>query len=481
MPLVAAGRKVACRVNVPETLAEKARYALGALLIPLGLEPLWSESAEVRIVYGDDGSGSTPGPAGGEADLAAVNSKVVRLPCAPAAIRYFAERTPYDASAVKSFEFEGTQWPALFVTESGRPDVVASTFLFLSGWHEAVSDIRDDHGRVPYEATLPGLIDEADRPIVDAYRTFLAKQLVAAGVECRQRSWDGCEWLLAPTHDVDYMRKWRPGIVYRELVENLIFNRRNTSRSGRWNRIAAVGKQFAAGDPYRSAFVRMIDEVAQRGGSATYFMKAGAGDPHDVPYALSERFISERIADLCERGFELALHPSYRAADEPDRLRHERDLLAAATSTDLVSVRHHYLRYDPARTPRMHSDLGIKIDSTLGFSDRVGFRRGTCLPHLLYDLVDDTALDVWEMPLTIMESALFNRQGLDAEEAAARTNDLIAACRHFRGACVGLWHNTLWDEIDCAGWGDHFIQTLETATREGALISSIRDALRRWR
>jgi hypothetical protein len=381
----------------------------------------------------------------------------------------------------------------LFTTDAGEPDLVASTFLFLSGWHEAASADRDAHGRVPYESTLPGLLGTADRPVVDAYRSALAERLTAAGMEVRHRSWDGHDWAFIPTHDVDYMRKWRPGILYREGVQNLLLNRRGESLLERLDRLAAITTQLAAGDPYRKAFARMIDEVTTRGGTATYFMKSGAGDPHDVPYALGDRFVRRRLEDLYERGFEVALHPSYKSVDDLEMIRTERERLSAALPTrppaetssgggvrEPRSVRQHYLRYDPAKTPRLHENAGFEIDSTVGFSDRIGFRRGTCLPHRLYDVERDMPLDIWEMPLAIMESALFNRQDLGLEEAVEHTASLMAACRRFRGACVVLWHNTLWDEIDCPGWGEHFTRTLDHAQRDGALISSLVGALRKW-
>lgn len=445
-------------------MAAKARYALEALLVPLGLEAEWS--GVPRIVYGE----KSVGEAG-----------TVHLPLAPGAVDFFARGSSFDAPPPGLVAIDGEPWPVPFTTGSGRPDLVASTFVFLSGWHEAASDVRDEHGRVPYGATLPGLLGSAERPVVDGYRTILAGKLASAGIEFAPRSWNGHSWTLVPTHDVDYVKKWRPGILYRELVQNPIRNARGVTLSRRVERLRAVAGQFVAGDPYRRALSRMIDEVDARGGTATYFVKAGAGDPHDISYSVSGRFLRNRLTALREKGFEVALHPSYRSIEEPERLRVERDRLAAAASTDLASVRQHYLRYDPGATPRLHADLGFEIDSTLGFADRPGFRRGTCLPHRLYDLEHDRTLDVWEMPLATMESALFNRQGLSVEEAVTQTESMMATCRRFGGACVVLWHNTLWDEIDCPGWGEHFIRTLDGALRADGLIASLSVALRNWR
>lgn len=463
MSIVPAGKKIACRVNVPAEMAAKARYALEALLVPLGLEAEWSGAP--RIVYGTESMRK---------------EGTVHLPSSEDAIAYFSRCAPFDASPGE-MRVDGEQWPIPFMASGGRPDLVASTFLFLSGWHEAASDIRDEHGRIPFEATLPGVLGIPERPAVDAYREVLRGMLAAAGIEPAPRAWDGRAWALAPTHDIDYLKKWRAGILFREFLKYPIGNPLRVTMPRRLARLRDVAGQLVKGDPYRRALARMINEVENRGGAATYFIKAGAGDPHDVPYAVSGRFLQERLAELREREFEVALHPSYRAIDDRERLRRERDLLAGAASTNLTSVRQHYLRYDPLATPRLHAGLGFAIDSTLGFADRVGFRRGTCLPYRLYDLENDRSLHIWEMPLAIMESALFIRQELTTDEARARTESLMATCRRYGGICVALWHNTLWDEVDFPGWGEHFTCTLDHAVQNGALIASLSGALRSWR
>ena len=468
MPLVSPGRRIACRVSVSPDYAGKARYALEALLVPLGLEPVYDEG-EPQIVYGDG-------------DLAGSESEgVLRLSAAPGAAAFFRGRRPFVPRAAVRLNVGGVPMPVPFTDERGAPDWVASAFLYLSGWHEAHADARDDHGRVPFEATLPGILGAADQPVVDAYRSALVAQLELAGINARPRQWEGRAWAFCPTHDIDYIRKWRPGIIYREAAEYLVMNRRHEPLPQRTGRFARVLAQMAAGDPYRSAFDRMIEEVAKRGGTATYFVKGGAGDPHDVAYALDGRFMRGRLRELKRRAFEIGLHPSYRTLDEADRLEAERDAVAAVAAAPVQSVRQHYLRFDPARTPHLHARLGFRIDSTIGFADRPGFRRGTCLPFRLYDLERDEPLDVWEMPLIIMESALFNRQNLAPDEAAGVTEACLEACRRHGGACVVLWHNTLWDEIDCPGWGDHMTQTLDAAVREGARIAALDTALMGWR
>jgi hypothetical protein len=174
-------------------------------------------------------------------------------------------------------------------------------------------------------------------------------------------------------------------------------------------------------------------------------------------------------------GFEIGLHPSFHAHNHPDYLLAERDRVAALTEEQPASVRQHYLRWTLPTTARLQAQAGFYIDSTLGFAEHEGFRHGTCHPFQLYDPYADTPLDLWEMPLALMESTLFNRRGLDPEDARTATEALLDACRRFGGVAVGLWHNTLWDELDYPGWGQHFLDTLDYAIGREALIASLRD------
>ncbi len=140
----------------------------------------------------------------------------------------------------------------------------------------------------------------------------------------------------------------------------------------------------------------------------------------------------------------------------------------------------HYLRWQEPDTPRLVERLGMRIDSTLGFPDETGFRRGTTMPFRVWDHVAGRGLDLWEMPLAAMESALFVRRELGVEEAVRRTDRLAETARRHGGALVALWHTTLWDELDYPGWVEHFLRTLDGAVDGGAAVSGLSDALSSW-
>ncbi len=71
--------------------------------------------------------------------------------------------------------------------------------------------------------------------------------------------------------------------------------------------------------------------------------------------------------------------------------------------------------------------------------------------------------------------------GLTTSEAVSETKRLMDTVRAYGGVFTGLWHNTLWDEWDAPGWGEHFTSSLDLAAEGGARIDSLRGALDSWR
>ena len=444
-------RPIACCLDVPEPYRPKAAYAVETLLDPLGLAPAWTprDALTTGLYYGSSPDGLT--------------GAVVALPFEQATAAAFRTRTLYDGD-IASAEWDGERWPVLFPDGEGGGDLIASAFFWLSGWQEAVTRERDVHARFPYAASLQAEIGCIGQPLVDVYRAVLAERLEAARILIQRTTWDGKRWAVALTHDIDLLRKRRLGTLARSVA-------RTDGRRG-----AAVRQALVAPNPRKTSVERIADLERERGAGATYFFKTAARGPWDVPYAHDGRWLHQAVADLEAGGFEIGLHPSYFAHDHLGHLVEERDRLAALTSQPPTTVRQHFLRYESS-TPRLHEAAGFRLDSTLGFAEHEGFRRGTCFPFQLYDLDADAALDIWELPLVGMDTTLFAHRGLDAAGAERAVLDLYAECRRVSGCCVMLWHNTLYDEVDYPGQAEVFERTLEAALADGAAVLSLRDVL----
>ena len=361
-------------------------------------------------------------------------------------------------------------------------DPVATVYYFLSGWQEVHTTQRDEHGRFRFEDSIQHALGTADQPTVDWYRHLVADLLRQKGCKLERKEWSGSSWMVCPTHDIDYDKKWRPGIYKRELFDRTLLNVNHETARQRIERAAsALGSWFQHEDPFRSAFVQMQEEVGRIGGKATYFIKSGGRGLRDVTYSLRDPFVFQQLTELNRRGFEIGHHPSYHAYLSPEKLHEEKGLLESVCGFAITSHRAHYLRYAHPATAYQVQASGFTVDSTLGFATMCGFRHATCLPFPLYDPQNEVALEVMEMPLVCMESALFNRMNLGLADAEARTRELMETCAQFGGVFVALWHNTLWDETEFPGWGHHFVSTLSEAKKLDAAVDTLKNAVTGWK
>lgn len=469
---------LACCINAPEAYIPKAQYALEMLLLPLEVEPRWVTPGALAA----EPAGLYYGPA-----EATVGEDILKLPLYPSTADYFSKRTAYPVEHVQWTEEGGRQIPALFPLENEGAsrintfDLVASTFFWLSGWQEHTIKRRDRHGRFPYTASLQHAWDIVDQPVVDQYRNLLADMLRQLGVSVTRRHWGGRDWALCPTHDIDYLKKWRPGIIYRELVTHFLSNRLRQPLGKRWDRLSTGYKELLSGrDSYRQSFERIQQEEEKRGVGATFFIKTGAHGPQDVYYSPSNRYLKQRIKALQASAFEIGLHPSYHAATHAGYMSEERRRLQQFTDQRIRSVRQHYLRYQAPLTGRLHIGNGFQLDSSMGFAEHEGFRRGTCMPFQMFDIAANRPLDLWQLPLVVMDSTLFGYRNLTVDEALVRTKQLMQTCKQYGGACVALWHNIIYDPIDGHGFDIHFEATLDRALEEGAFVGGISAAFDQW-
>lgn len=361
-------------------------------------------------------------------------------------------------------------------------DPVASVAYMLSGWQEIVIKQRDEHGRFPFSASFQAATDTRTIPVVDWIRHVVSDAFQKKGLMLERKMFGEHSWAFCATHDIDYIRKWRPGIWKRELLHRAVMNEAQESPADRLLRARrAVGSFFESSDPFRDALTRIPAELEGRRARGTFFYKAAAHGFRDVDYSLDDAFVRDAIENQRRAGHEIGLHPSYHAHAHPERLSEEKARISAAAGAAVTSYRAHYLRFDhPVSIHHLHAH-GFTVDSTLGWATCAGFRFGTCLPFPLFDPVAGVESGIWELPLIAMESALFNRAKLPLSEAIADTKQLMEVCRSFGGVFTGLWHNTLWDENDYPGWGAHFEETLAHASEAEGYMGTLSDTIDAWR
>ena len=185
--------------------------------------------------------------------------------------------------------------------------------------------------------------------------------------------------------------------------------------------------------------------------------------------------VAEMICEIDSRGWEIGLHPSWFSYNDLDEMKRQKDALENALKKDVLSVRQHQLHFDIRITPKIHSEAGLKYDSTLGFNDNLGFRNGTSYPWYLTNIEDDTKLDLIEIPLIIQDGAMLSKikgMRLDVDTSFEYIKQLIDAVENVGGVVTLLWHPNVINEDE---WLELYLKSINYLHEKDAWFAPVKE------
>lgn len=346
--------------------------------------------------------------------------------------------------------------PAMFLV-NGEEDPFASAFFLLSLVDEVRCTARDQHGRVPSSALFSVRKGFADRPWLDERVMELGRRF--------ETTWPGevrCtrSYRHTVSVDMDNILRYaaRPfsravGASVKELLRG-----ESNAVTERWR--VRSGKVV---DPFEKA-VEVVAKERDKVSHAIFFflMRGGTRFDHAAdPAHAATRKLMQRAASVGEVG----LHPSYASSDDQHMAEEERDALQSILGKEVVHTRQHFLRWKlPETLHTIAHRSGYQQDHTLGFTDRVGFRVGTCTPFPWYDLEREQETDLMLHPFAVMDSALIEQQHLGAEEVARMMGAMSDLVRAVDGEFVSVWHDRyLSGHREFAPWPDVFERVIHHA------------------
>ena len=379
-------------------------------------------------------------------------------------------RTPMDGAVCMPWSGGIETWPegdpvvrsagderSLFVVEGGE-DLFAGIFHLLSLLDEMRCTARDAHGRIPSASLFTVRSGIADRPWVDEKVRSLADEI--------ERRWPGTvkaktRYANSVTVDMDNILRYagRPfGRALGASVKELL--------RGDWSALAERWRirAGAAVDP----FTRAVDLVAEYAGSIDrsiffFLMRGGTDFDHaSDPDHPATRALITRAGEVGGVG----VHPSYETQNDDGRMLQERERLQRILGRPVTVSRQHFLRWTLPSTLERSIAAGVKEEHSLGFTDRFGFRAGTCTPFPWYDLEHERETSLVLHPFAVMDSALIERMKLDPAEVVATMSGVSDLVRKVDGPFVSVWHDRyLSGHREFASWPEVFKRVMQHAKR----------------
>jgi uncharacterized protein DUF7033 len=329
-------------------------------------------------------------------------------------------------------------------------DVFGSAFFMLTRYEELVRPERDDHGRFVARFSLLREEGILHRPIVNEYVELLWAALRHCWPRLRRKA---RSFQLLLTHDVDRpfaIEALTTATVMRQAAGDIVRRHEPGVALRRLRALGAARLGRAIHDPYDT--FDFILSVSERHAvpSRFHFMAHDARDRLDPELDPPPLIGDPRLHDLMRRvhaaGHEVGFHPSYNTFRDIDRTRVEFTRLRE--TADRLGVRperwggrQHYLRWENPTTWRHLDEVGLDYDSSLGYADDIGFRSGVCDEYPAFDLQARRPLGIRELPLHVMDVAVFGTLDLSPPEALDRILEIMRGCREHAGPLVLLWHN----------------------------------------
>lgn len=279
------------------------------------------------------------------------------------------------------------------------------------------------------------------RPWIDCVAHSLRTSIRAAarelGVEWLElASWpDGRPFAVTVSHDIDSLNEREPFALIHNALSLV-----NPDRDMLLSRTVAM-RRFVRSlvrpvDPLANIrrFVELERELAI---DSTYFMLLDERwSRHGARYELDQASVQQTIRLALDAGHEVGLHTGVSYFADADSIGRWVDRLRR-TGASVESIRGHYLCFDHATSFESLPAARIRNDATFGLPATTGFRSGTSMPYEVETTVVPADGPVVEVPLGLMDVALFR----EPEGPAAVVERLLDDIGTVGGLLSVLWHN----------------------------------------
>lgn len=326
-----------------------------------------------------------------------------------------------------------------------RPDWLGEIFEWLSSGHEQAIQTRDNVGRIPdAEMIFARLGIPAWKPHASSVMAWLencvsGRELVPALPRATSPV-PGVDHLVICSHDIDFYYDDRPNTLHR-LIKNLAIAVLQYKSWDYFSGNSSMIFGLLRGERIGDYVPRMISRLTECDARSTLFVVPRRAHRRDPNYSLEG--LASILRDASQRGFPIEIHGSYTSSIEARTLLPEAAQLRRILQESPTGNRQHWLRFGKTEDlfPTVE-EAELRFDSSVGFTDQVGFRNGASFAFPPYNFQEERAYDFLEIPLAIMDGSLIEESRATSETSQFLAERVLAESRKRGwGGISILWHN----------------------------------------
>jgi len=330
-----------------------------------------------------------------------------------------------------------------------KSDFLAAIFYLVNCIQEHAANSFDKYGRYPYENSIQKNESMLHYNIVQD----LIDELFRVHPKLSQLKTTKRKSSFFLTHDID--------TVYGAKNQN----GDHALKKHQYHKIPKLLWNHYVGTPEWVNMDKIMAIEEQYGFTSTFYWLVHK-DKENADYDLNDLLIKKQVQKVRSKGFEMGLHKSLRDTSFKDEMK----LLDHPT----VGQRYHFLKFNQPNAWEELEQAGIKLDTSLGFSEDFGFRNSYGLPYMPFNLSENRVYDLIEVPMNIMDRTFFN-QNKSVVQIEKELIDWLD--RNKENTVITInFHNNFFDDMLYADY-DKLYQTLLRYFKEEGMACATQKSL----
>lgn len=400
---------------------------------------------------------------------------------------FFLKKKLYEESEVNLVKYGMEYIPFLFSQQGEiihftnksatiRKDLISSAFYFLSCWQEYASPkLIEPSNFFAFADSLQYKHGFAEIPVVDRYCEILHRTLNHLFSEYNSENlWNEKKFALSLSYNIDYWHFWTdPFIKSLRERQDKLFSKKNIQK---WLRILIhkVGTKL-----FDSNFIMnniLAHERSRKLSSSCFLLSHDSFPDERMNYFSDENIQAEVLRVL--KNCSINLQGTKEAGYQNDYLLDE---IKKLDVDNLQGFRVRYMNFNYQNLFTILEKANISFDSSMGFYEAVGFRAGVSYPFYPYNIAEDRAFEVLEVPIAFTDRALYKLTKGNARLAKHKVYELMKTASIHRTHISIVWHNHLFDKIDYPGWGNLYWKINKFDKNKYKWVCSVNQMVEFWK